>query len=168
MLYEERMSEDKLLKKLVDKLKHIFYDKYLLLLKKLDIETFEFDGKCYLLDIKEIQFEKYDSKHIKLACERRFMKYTETHKYKNLTINKNAANLKDIVEFFHTMNNKYEDLKSVENLKDYLTLPPRDKTTDKVFQILRPDGKFTFSQLIDDDVSKKMFIKNTTNNSWNL
>lgn len=163
-----KTREEKLFESFVEKLKTIFYEKYSLLLKKLDIQTFELNNTVYLFDVKEILFEKYDDKNIKIITERKLMTFRDNHKYKNLKINKDAPNLKEIKQFFFTMINVYDDTKKHYKLDKYLKIPPKDETTDNVFKILRPGCPYSYSELIEDNVSKKNFAKYASSNLWNV
>ena len=68
-VYEESKTDDLILKNFVKKIKTIFYDKYLLNVKKMDVHTFFLENRYYLLDIKNFIFEKFENRHVKLDSE---------------------------------------------------------------------------------------------------
>jgi len=159
--------EDFLNEKFVEKIKFVFFDKYSLLLKKLDIQTFELDGYIFLYDVKDIIFEKYDVNDIKLVSEMKLNTFRQHHQYKPMKINKESQQLREKFQFLNTMMEAYENAKKEINLNKYLNIPEKDKTTDRIFKLLRPKCNYTFSELIHDNLSTKVFSKNATNNLWN-
>ncbi len=152
-------EEEQKFEKFVNKLKIIFYDNYSLVLRKLDIETFKLDDVIYLLDVKEVFFEKFDNKHVKLKSERMLQNYQEKHKYSKLKLSKDILNLKETKSFFNSMNKVYEDMKAFHNLDKYLKLPPKNLYSDNAFKILRPNCPFTLTQLLDENRDKNTFYK---------
>lgn len=143
----------------VSRLKVIFYDNYSLVLRKLDVETIELDNITYLIDVKEIFFEKFDNKHVKLKAERMLQNYQEKHKYSKLKLTKDVPNIKETKILFNSMNQVYEDMKSFHNLDKYLKLPPKNMDSDNAFKILRPNCPFTLTQLLDEKKDKEVFYK---------
>lgn len=143
----------------VNRLKTIFYDKYSLVLRKLDVETFELDNITYLLDVKEIFFEKFDNKHVKLKSERMLQNYQEKYKYSKLKLSKDIPNIKETKNLFYSMNKVYEDLKAHHKIDKYLNLPPKNLDSDNAFKVLRPNCPFTFTQLLDDHRDTNIFYK---------
>lgn len=161
-----KTRQEDLFDKLVDKLKLVFDEKYSLLLRKLDIDTCEINGTVYLLDVKEIMLEKFQHKNIKLKSERRMMNFQKKYQYKCLKINRDAPNIKEIKHLFYAMKTVYGQ--SQTGLDKYITLPHKDSTTDTLFQILRPDCPFSFSQLLQNQVTKKTFANYASTNLWNI
>jgi hypothetical protein len=163
-----KTPEEEMFDNLVAKLKHIFYEKYSLLLRKLDIDTFTMNNNCYLLDVKEIVFEKFDNKHIKLISERLLQNFQEKYKYKNMKMNREAPNHKEIKSLFFSMLDVYDKTKKAQNLDKYLHTTSKDPTTNNIFKVLKPDAPYTFSELLENNVSKKEFAKYASNKLWNL
>lgn len=159
-------TEDIIFDEFVNKVKTVFYDKYALNLRRLDIELFELDGIFYVYDVKELVFEKYDSNFIKLRCERLLNNFQEKHKYKNLSINRKAANIKEIGKFLFTMNDIYEDAKARLNLNQYIEKEKKDDTSDNVFRQLRPNCPYSFTQLLNEKIDKKTFAKHASVSLW--
>jgi hypothetical protein len=152
---------------LVEKVKNKFYEKYNLLLRTFDVETFELNGIVYLHDVKDMKFEKYETKHIKLITERKLINFREKFQYKNMKINKDAPNHREIKKFFFTMLDVYENTKKHHKLDQYLDIAQRDSLSDNVFRDIKPDCPYTFSELMGKDVSKNEFIKWASTNRWN-
>lgn len=143
----------------VNKIKTVFYDKYSLVLRKLDMETFELNNIIYILEVKEIFFEKFDNKHVKLKSERMLQNYQDKHKYSRLKLSKEILNLKETKNLFGSMIKKYEDMKAFHNLDKFLKLPPKNLDSDNAFKILRPNCPYTLSQLLDEKRDKNTFYK---------
>lgn len=158
-----KMCEDLDYDKFCSRVKKIFYDKYGLNLKKMDIDAAFINGTYYIMEVKELKFEKFDTKHVQLECERLLSRFQNKHKYKQREINKNAPNIKEIESLLKTMLNSYEGVKETYNLKKFLSLPPKDKHSDGTFKILKPEVPFTFSELLEEKVSVKDFAKYCSN-----
>lgn len=149
------------------KAKALFYDKYGLNLKKMDIEGAEIDNALYIIEVKELKFEKFDTKFIQLKSERLLRNFQSSYKYNNLRINKEVPNIKDFKSLFSTMLGSYNDLLDRNNVGDFLFIPPMDKTSDKVIKMLKPQMKKPFSNLLEEKVSVKEFAKNCSNKLFN-
>ena len=148
------------------KIKKVFYDKYLLNLKKMDVIAFKFDDKWYILNIKNFIFEKYENKHVKLDTEGLFFRYIE--KYKDLMNNeKDNRKLADIEKFYKTMVNKYDKMFHNIVSNTYLDKPPKDPTSDNVYKMIKPDSPYTLSDLMEPRTDLKTFVKWATYNLWN-
>jgi len=130
-----------------------------LVLRKLDVETFELDNITYLIDVKEIFFEKFDNKHVKLKAESMLKNYQEKNKYNKLKLTKDVQNIKETKNLFNSMNKVYEDMKSFHYLDKYLKLPPKNMDSDNAFKILRPNCPFSLTQLLDEKRNKDVFYK---------
>lgn len=165
-VYEESKNNDQLLKSFIKKIKTIFYDRYLLNMKKMDIEAFHLNGKWYLLDLKNFIFEKYENKHVKLDSEGLFFRYVEKYK-DNARMIKDPRKLKDVKIFYDAMIQKYDDLFHHVVSDDYLNHPERDKTSDNVFITLKPQSPYVLSELMKPRVNLKTFVSNATDNLWN-
>ena len=144
--------------KFIKKLQKIFYEKYYLKLKKLDLETFEINGNTYINDVKELVLEKQDFKLVKLKTDEIVLK--NKHQIQSII---DAPNAKELKSFFLTMMKFYEEAQSNLKIEKYLTLPKKDETTNKLFKILRPDCPYVFSKLMDDNVSKNKFMNYASN-----
>ncbi len=160
-----KTKEEVFFESFTSKLKRIFSEKYGLILRGLDIRTFELRGSIYLLDIVEIKLEQYSNKFTQLASERKLSNFKERFQYKNLKLKGEAANLKEVKTFFFSMYGVYENVRNTI-LKEYLNLPVKDPTTDKVFKDIRSNCPFTFSELISDSVNKKDFKKWASTSLW--
>lgn len=166
-VYEDSKKENQLLKKYVKKIKTVFYDKYLLNLKKMDIHCFLLDGRWYLLDIKNFIFEKFENKHVKLDSEGLFFRYVEKYK-DSVKLLKNQKKLGDVKIFYDSMVKKYDDLFHHVVSDDYLNQPKRDPTSDKVYHILKPESPYKLSTLMTPRVKLTTFVEYTTDNLWNV
>ena len=166
----QKVLEDKdniKLTNLVKKLKTLFYDKYLLNLKKMKLYVFELDNRWYILNVKDFIFEKYENKHVKLSSESLFFKYTENYKDKT-KLEKDPQKLFAIQNFFNTMWDKYEDLfYYVVPKEKYLELPKKDKRSDEAYRLLKPESPYTLSTLMEPRIGIKTFVKYATYNLWN-
>ena len=162
----EAEDENPKLSNLVKKLKNLFYDKYLLNLKEMKLILFNFDGRCYIFDVENFKFEKYENKHVKLNSEGMFYKYTE--KYKGLTkLEKDPQKNVEIKKFYDTMINKYNALfKSVVD-DSYLKKPQKDPASDEVYRHLKPNSPYKLSTLMEPKIGIKTFVKYATYNLWN-
>lgn len=137
------------------------------MLKFFDIETFELNGIIYLHDVKEMKFEKYDNKHIKLITERKLLNFREKFQYKNIKINKDAPNHKEIKSLFFKMLEVYDDVQKVHKVEQFLNDAIEDNTTNEVFKIIKPECPYTFSEIISDKTSKTEFGRWISKNIWN-
>jgi hypothetical protein len=164
----KKSREELINDKFIDKIRTIFFDKYSLLLKKLDMQTFELNGHVYLFDVKDIVFEKFDIKDIKIKSEKKLTTFRQHHQFKNLKIDKESLHLRQKYQLFNGMLDVYEKSKKFYKLDKYLNIPAKDDTTDKTFKLLRPNCQFTYSELISDKVSKKEFGENASINLWNI
>ena len=147
-------------------IKKVFYDKYLLNLKKMDVIAFKLDEKWYILNITNFIFEKYENKHVKLDTEGLFYRYIE--KYKDLMNNeRDNRKLSDIEKFYKTMVNKYDCMFHNIVSNTYLDKPPKDPTSDNVYKMIKPDSPYTLSDLMEPRTDLKTFVKWATYNLWN-
>lgn len=165
-VYEESKTDDLILKNFVKKIKTIFYDKYLLNVKKMDVHTFFLDNRYYLLDIKNFVFEKFENRHVKLDSEGLYYRYVEKYK-ESAKMVKNPKKLKDVKLFYEAMMGKYNDLFHTVVSDDYLNHPQKDPSSDIVYKILKPESPYKLSQLMKPKVDLKTFVEYATNNLWN-
>ena len=165
-VYEESKTDDLILKNFVKKIKTIFYDKYLLNVKKMDVHTFFLDNRYYLLDIKNFVFEKFENRHVKLDSEGLYYRYVEKYK-ESAKMVKNPKKLKDVKLFYEAMMGKYNDLFHTVVSDDYLNHPQKDPSSDIVYKILKPESPYKLSQLMKPKVELKTFVEYATNNLWN-
>ena len=165
-VYEESKTDDLILKNFVKKIKTIFYDKYLLNVKKMDVHTFFLDNRYYLLDIKNFIFEKFENRHVKLDSEGLYYRYVEKYK-ESAKMVKNPKKLKDVKLFYDAMMGKYNDLFHTVVSDDYLNHPQKDPSSDIVYKILKPESPYKLSQLMKPKVDLKTFVEYATNNLWN-
>jgi hypothetical protein len=77
----------------------IFSEKCGLILRGIDIRTFELRGSIYLLDLLEIKLEQYSNKFTQLASERKLSNFNERFQYKYLKLKGEEANLKEVKRF---------------------------------------------------------------------
>jgi hypothetical protein len=162
-----QMRNDLMFLRLVETIKNKFYERYNLVLRTLDIEIFELEGVSYLHEVKHMKFEKYENKHIKLITERKLLNFRDKFQYKNLKIQKEAPNHREVKKFFHTMLDVYENTKKHCKLNQYLHIAPRDPVSDEVFKDIKPNCPYTFSDLMNDSISKKEFKKWVSTKNWN-
>ena len=155
-----------LLKNYVKQIKSVFYDKYLLNLKQVDICFFILDGRHYLLDINNFIFEKFENKHVKLDSEAMFYKCVEKNKDDTQMV-KNKKILGDVKKFYDSMINKYNELFHYVVSDDYLRHPEKDPTSDNVFKMLKPESPYPLSTLMKPSIKLKTFVKYATDNLWN-
>lgn len=165
-VYEESKTDDLILKNFVKKIKTIFYDKYLLNVKKMDVHTFFLDNRYYLLDIKNFIFEKFENRHVKLDSEGLYYRYVEKYK-ESAKMVKNPKKLKDVKLFYDAMTGKYNELFHTVVSDDYLNHPQKDPSSDIVYKILKPESPYKLSQLMKPKVGLKTFVEYATNNLWN-
>lgn len=165
-VYEESKTDDLILKNFVKKIKTVFYDKYLLNVKKMDVYTFFLDNRYYLLDIKNFVFEKFENRHVKLDSEGLYYRYVEKYK-ESAKMVKNPKKLKDVKLFYDAMMGKYNDLFHTVVSEDYLNHPQKDPSSDIVYKILKPESPYKLSQLMKPKVDLKTFVQYATNNLWN-
>jgi hypothetical protein len=151
----------------VSRLKDIYTNKYNLILKKLNLETFDLDNDTYLLDVKEISFEKIDLNSQKLKIDRFINKVRGDNKFKNLKLMKENPKINGMANFYNSMVNTYKNIQDKYNLKDYLTVVSRDSTADDIFKELRPNCPYKFSDMLYDKVSIQEFSKYASINLWN-
>lgn len=147
--------------------KNMFYTKYGLNLKKLDIEGIDIDGIMYIMDVKEMKFEKFDTKYIHLKSERLLRNFQNNYKYHNLNIQKQTPNIQDFKQLFNTMLSTYENVLDKYKVKDFLTIPPKDKTSDNVISLLKPKMNLPFSYYLEEKVPIQDFAKNCSNKLYN-
>lgn len=165
-VYEESKTDDLILKNFVKKIKTIFYDKYLLNVKKMDVHTFFMDNRYYLLDIKNFIFEKFENRHVKLDSEGLYYRYVEKYK-ESAKMVKNPKKMKDVKLFYDAMMGKYNELFHTVVSDDYLNHPQKDPSSDIVYKILKPESPYKLSQLMKPKVDLKTFVEYATNNLWN-
>ena len=165
-VYEESKTDDLILKNFVKKIKTIFYDKYLLNVKKMDVHTFFLDNRYYLLDIKNFIFEKFENRHVKLDSEGLYYRYVEKYK-ESAKMVKNPKKMKDVKLFYDAMMGKYNELFHTVVSDDYLNHPQKDPSSDIVYKILKPESPYKLSQLMKPKVDLKTFVEYATNNLWN-
>jgi hypothetical protein len=158
-IYHKKSDREIKFDSFVDKVKEIFITKYGLFLKKLNIETFDLNGSTYLLDVKEISFDKIDGKSQVLRTERFITKVIDENKYKNLKLMKDNPKITGMANFYYSMNEVYRKVQEHHNLNKYLTHFERDPTTDNIFKELRPDCPYVFYDMLNDTVSKSEFMK---------
>jgi len=162
----EKKHEEIIFDNLVEKIKNSFSDKYGLMLQRFDIEVTEINGQTYLLDVKELCFEKFNDNNFKLKSERTYNVFQETYKHKNLEIKKEAINIKEINSLYNCMKDEYNKLVKKSGIEEYLIVPKRDETSDEVFKMLNPNCPYQFSELLSDQVSKKIFTRYCSSNLW--
>ena len=146
-------------------LKSVFSQKYGLILRSLDIDIFELDSNFYILDIKEMKLEQYSNKFSQLSTERKLINFCEKYQYKNLKLRGEAQNIKEVQSLFFSMYGSYEKVRNTI-LYDYLNLPEKDQTSNKVFESLKPECPYDFTELMSDSINKKEFKKWASNNLW--
>ena len=165
-VYEESKADDQIFKNFVKKIKSVFYEKYLLNVKKMDLYSFILDGRCYLLDVKNFIFEKFENRHVKLDSEGLYYRYVEKYK-ESAKMVKNPKKLGAVKLFYDAMLNKYNDLFHTVVSDDYLNHPQKDPSSDQVYHIIKPESPYTLSQLMKPRVNLKTFVKYATDNLWN-
>jgi hypothetical protein len=158
-IYLQKSEKDLKFDNFVDKVKEIFIKKYNLFLKKLNIETFDLNGLTYLLDVKEISFDKLDGKSQVLRTERFITKVNDENKFKNLKLTKDNPKITGMANLYYSMNEVYKKVQDHNNLNKYLTHFERDPTTDNIFKELRPDCTHSFYDMLSDNISKSDFMK---------
>ena len=147
-------------------IKKIFFDKYGLNLKKLETDAVKINGVFYIIEVKELKFEKFDSKFVQLKCERLLRNFRNNYKYYNLEVNKQQTNIKDIDNLLNTMLDTYNGLCEVNNVHKYLSLPPKDIHSDETFKVLKPKAPMLLSEMIDDKISPKVFAHYCSNKKY--
>ena len=147
--------------------KKIFYNKYGLNLKKMDVEGLEISGVPYIIDVKELKFEKFDTKYIQLKSEKWLRNFQSSYKYHNLDFKKDAPNIKDFQSFFNSMLGVYNNVLDEYKVKDFLVVPPKNTQNDEVIKFLRPKMNVGFSELLEEDITVKEFADNCSNKLYN-
>jgi hypothetical protein len=143
----------------VEKVKDIFVNRFNLFLKKLNIETFDLDGKTYLLDVKEISFDKIDGKSNMLRTDRFITKVLDDNKYKNIKLTKDNPKIGGMANVYYSMSAIYRKVQDHYGVDKYLIPYQRDPTTDNIFKELRPDCPHSFYDMLNDNVTKAEFMK---------
>lgn len=161
-----QMRHDLMFLRLVEAIKNKFYERYNLVLRTFDVEIFELDGVSYLHEVKHMKFEKYENKHIKLITERKLLNFRDKFQYKNLKIQKEAPNHRDVKKLFHAMLDVYENTKKHCKVNQYICIAPRDSVSDEVFKDIKPDCPYTFSDLMSDSISKNEFKNWVSTKNW--
>ena len=162
----EIKKENELLSNFVKLLKDLFYDKYLLNLKRMDIIAFNLDKRWYILDVKNFIFEKYENKHVKLDSENLFYRYIENYRDKTKMI-KDPRKLTEIENFYKAMLGKYNEMFNHIVSKEYLDQPFKDPTSDMIYKMIKPNSPYKLSELMEPKTDLKTFVKYATYNLWN-
>ena len=132
----------------------------------MDIIAFNLDKRCYILDVKNFIFEKYENKHVKLDSENLFYRYIENYRDKTKMI-KDPRKLTDIENFYKAMLGKYNEMFDHIVSKEYLDQPFKDPTSDMIYKMIKPNSPYKLSELMEPKTDLKTFVKHATYNLWN-